>query len=72
MIEYGYLCLYIVRFGFLYLVNKSEKVLETEITMNMKGLKLRKPYRGDKIILVLEPSKEILILFTVSALGYNF
>lgn len=55
MIEYGYLSISILRFGFLYLVNKSEKVLETEITMNMKGLKLRKPYRGDKIILVVEP-----------------
>ena len=62
----------IMRFGFIYLVNKSEKVLETEITMNMKGLKLRKPYRGDKLVLIVEPSKEILILLTVSALGYNF
>lgn len=40
--------------------------------MNMKGLKLRKPYRGDKLVLIVEPSKEILILLTVSALGYNF
>ena len=37
----------------------------------MEGLKLRKPFRGNKVTLEVEPSKDATALVTISSKGYG-
>lgn len=69
----GYLSFFIIRYGYYYVINNSDKKFTSDVSLSeMKGLKLRKPYRGSTLRVELEPKQEFLATFTVSHTGYGF
>ncbi|CAK69420.1 unnamed protein product (macronuclear) [Paramecium tetraurelia] len=64
-LKYGY--------GFYYVENQSNKSFESKVRFSqMKGLKLRKPYRGYSVEINLQQNQEFFALLSVSKSGYSF
>ena len=59
--------------GYLTIVNNSDMLIDTDITLTEKrGLKLKKPNRGGVLKLTITPGEHFIALITVGHEGYGF